>query len=577
MRQLWFGDNLEVMREHIPTASVDLVYLDPPFNSKARYNVLFTSKTGKTASAQGEAFKDTWKWEDGADQAMREIAFAGGATASIVNALYQALGRVDLMAYLAMMAVRLHEISRAMKPTASLYLHCDPTASHYLKVILDGIFGPENYRSEISWKRSTSHGNVSQNYGALRDVILYYTKTRSFTWNQQYAPISPEYAKRFNNSDPDGRRWQSVSLRNPSVRPNLQYEFSARNGKTYRPHPNGWAVKRERMVEYDEKSLLHYPASEGGTLRLKKYLDENPGVKLQNNWDDVPAINAQAREREGYPTQKPRKLLERIISVSSNPGDVVFDPFCGCGTTVDAAEFLGRSWVGIDVAVHAIKIIEDRLVASYGEDLKYAINGMPRDLESARRLAENDKYQFQWWANYLIGVQQLREVKKGRDRGVDGLMYFYAGPGRGYGRILTSVKGGRNVGVGDVREFLSVLAREGADAGVFVCLRSPTRDMRAEARAAGIHTVGGSVYPKLQILSIEDYFMDGRKLELPPLAPIERRASTASRPSRAHKADPRQQSLLLPFVESDATGATHLNPSAVRPFGMERQEPRTAS
>ena len=362
--------------------------------------------------------------------------------ADMLRAVRSFLGDNDMMAYLAMMSVRLLELHRVLKPTGSLYLHCDPTASHYLKILLDAIFGPLQFRNEITWKRSTSHGNVGRNYGNLSDEIFFYSKTDAYTWNQVFADIDPAYvAAKFNNRDADGRRWQSVSLRNPSVRPNLQFEFSASDGQTYKPHPNGWAVGRARLELYDKERRLHFPSKRGGQLRVKQYLDERLGTRLQNIWDDIPAINSQAQERLGYPTQKPVALLERIVSVSSNPGDVVLDPFCGCGTAVHAAQKLGRSWVGIDVTHLAISLIERRLKDAF-PGVTFDVHGTPKDLWGARDLALRDKYQFQWWAVSLIDAQPFGGKKKGADGGIDGLIYFKS-DARTTERAIVSVKGGR--------------------------------------------------------------------------------------------------------------------------------------
>src|SRR3984893_1774269 len=258
--RLYYGDNLSVLRKSIAPESVDLIYLDPPFNSNASYNVLFKAPSGEGSQAQIEAFEDTWHWNESAERAFDEVVTGPHSDASIMlKQMRFPLGANDLMAYLAMMAVRLIELHRVLKPTGSLYLHCDPTASHYLKVLLDGVFGFRNYRSELIWKRSTSHGNVGKNYGALSDTIFFFSKSDSYTWNQQFAEYSPEYELRYNMQDPDGRRWQSVSLRNPGVRPNLQYPYAASNGITYEPHPNGWAVGPERMKKYDAEGRLHFP------------------------------------------------------------------------------------------------------------------------------------------------------------------------------------------------------------------------------------------------------------------------------------------------------------------------------
>jgi site-specific DNA-methyltransferase (adenine-specific) len=563
--QLWFGDNLAILREEIADESVDLVYLDPPFNSQANYNVLFKTPDDDAASAQVEAFRDTWTWGAEAEWAHQEIMRTGGGVASIINALHSALGDSDMMAYLVMMAQRLHELRRVLRSTGSLYLHCDPTASHYLKIILDAVFGARCFRTEIVWKRSTSHGNVGRSYGDLTDTILFFTRSAngSYTWNQQYRSYSEEYQLRYNMTDPDGRRWQSVSLRNPGLRPNLKYPYTASNGVTYYPHPNGWAVGRDRMEKYDRENRLYFPTRPGGQLRLKQFLDERQGTKLQNLWDDIPAVNSQAQERLGYPTQKPIALLERIISTSSNSGDLVLDPFCGCGTSVHAAQRLGRQWIGIDVAYHAIRVIEDRLSMVPGR-VTYDVGGIPKDFPSAARLAENDKYQFQWWANYLVGVQALKEVRKGPDRGIDGQMFFMNGP-RGWGRVLTSVKGGQHVGAKDVREFKAVIERERAEMGLFICLREPTREMRSEAAGFGFVDTAHGHLPRLQIVSIEHWFAGGRPV-LPSLGHVSREffQPSAKSAKQARRPDPNAPEFPFSFTGDKKDSVVHFNPATVR-------------
>lgn len=330
MNHLYYGDNLSVLRESIRDDSVDLIYLDPPFNSNASYNVLFKGPSGSESAAQIEAFDDTWSWNDSAEQAFGEVLRSGnGAAAEMLRAMRGFLGENDMMAYLAMMAVRLLELHRVLKPTGSLYLHCDPTASHYLKILLDAVFGPRQFTNEISWKRYGAHGN-SKVWGRVHDVIFFYTKSNAFLFNTQFEPYDEEYVRqRFRFKDPDGRRWAEQNLGNPAIRPNLQYDFTAKNGVTYRHPPNGWKYTREKMQELDDQNNLHYPAKSGGRLRLKSYLDERGGNPVQDTWTDIVTIGGTSPERLGYPTQKPVALLERILSASSNSGDVVLDPFCG--------------------------------------------------------------------------------------------------------------------------------------------------------------------------------------------------------------------------------------------------------
>lgn len=521
MNQLFFGDNLAVLRESIQDESVDLVYLDPPFNSKRDYNLLFKSPEGGESHAQITAFEDSWHWGEQAEREYGEI-LQGGHTrmADLIRAFRSFLGENDLMAYLVMMANRLLELHRVLKPTGSLYLHCDPTASHYLKLVLDAVFGAENFRTEIVWKRSTSHGNVSSAFGDLTDSILYFTRSDTYTWNQLYAPFSPEYiAEKFRGVDPDGRRWQSVTLRNPSVRPNLRFSYDASDGKAYQPHPNGWSCNIERLRKYDLEGRLHFPTKVDGQLRLKMYLDESPGVKLQNLWDDIPAVNSQAVERLGYPTQKPLALLERILTASSNPGDVILDPFCGCGTAVHAAQKLGRSWIGIDITHLAISLIEKRLKDAF-PGIAFEVHGTPKDLEGARDLAERDKYQFQWWACSLVDAQPFQGKKKGADGGIDGLIYFADAVGgkATTQRLVVSVKGG-HVTVNQVRDLKGVLDREKAPIGLFVTLEEPTKPMRVEAASAGFYRGGnGKDYPRLQLLTVAELLEGRKRPEFPDLS-----------------------------------------------------------
>ncbi len=521
---LFYGDNLDVLRNHIEDESVDLIYLDPPFNSNANYNVLFKSPDGRQSQSQIEAFEDTWHWTDAAEEAFDDVMRSGHSDAAeMLRAMRAMLKENDMMAYLAMMAVRLIELHRVLKPTGSLYLHCDPTASHYLKLLLDAVFGVANYRSEIIWKRTHAHGNASTRFGNVTDTILSYSKSRQYTWNKVYRELSDsDTEKKFKQIDADGRRWQSVSLRNPSVRPNLQYPFKASNGVTYRPHPNGWSCGLERMKKYDSEGRLHFPASPNGALRLKMYADESPGELIQSLWDDIAPISAQAAERLGYPTQKPVALLERILKASSNEGDVVLDPFCGCGTTIHAAEKLNRQWIGIDVTHLAIGLIRDRLRDAFPQ-ATFDVYGVPRDLAAARELASADKHEFQLWTLSLINAQPYKGGRKGADGGVDGYIWFQP-DGRNHEKAVVSVKGGEHVDVKMIRDLIATVDREKAKVGVFVTLTEPTRPMKTEAAAAGFYdSPNHGRFPKIQILTIADLFAQQKPL-LPWIAPSSKRA-----------------------------------------------------
>jgi len=379
--------------------------------------------------------------------------------------------------------------------------------------VLDAVFGAERFVNEVIWKRTFAHGNVTTAYGDVTDTILFYAKSEKRIWNQVFKTLTPERTEeKYPKQDEDGRRWQSVTLRNPGQRPNLHYTYTASNGITYRPHPNGWSCNIERMKRYDAEGKLHFPSTPDGALRLKMFSDESAGERIQNLWEDIPPLGAQAQERLGYPTQKPVALLERILSASSNPGDVVLDPFCGCGTTIHAAQKLGRQWLGIDVTHLAISLIERRLKDAF-PDLAYEVVGTPRDLAGARDLAERDKYQFQWWATSLIEAVPAGGKRKGMDRGVDGYLNFRDEAGKpAFG--VVSIKGGENVSAPMIRDLKGTVDREKAALGVFVSLVNPTREMIREAVSAGFYETGGRKFPKIQLFTIAQ-LLDGRKPEVP--------------------------------------------------------------
>ncbi len=413
MNRLYYGDNLDVLRRHVEDASVDLVYLDPPFNSNANYNVLFAEHDGTKAASQIKAFEDTWEWDESAARAYEEVVEQGGRVSQAMQAFRTFLGDSDMLAYLAMLAPRLVELRRVLKPTGTLYLHCDPTAGHYLKMLLDAIFGPALFINEVAWKRTHSHGDSKRNFGSVFDSLLVYAKTDGYQWNAQKRPLSDDHvAAKFTNKDADGRRWQSVTLRSPNPRPNLHYPYTASNGATYHPHINGWSCDINRMRTYDRENRLHFPRKPDGQLRLKMYLDESKGMHLQNLWDDIFPINSQAQERLGYPTQKPEALLERIIKGSTNEGDVVLDPFCGCGTTIAAAQKLNRQWIGIDITHLAITLIRSRLTDAFSGTVPYEVVGEPVSVPDAEALAASDPYQFQWWALGLVGARPVEQEER---------------------------------------------------------------------------------------------------------------------------------------------------------------------
>jgi DNA modification methylase len=532
MNRLYYGDNLPVMRENLKDESVDLVYLDPPFNSKRDYNLLFKATSGHTSEAQIEAFEDTWHWNEQAEHEYEELLHQSNTNvAEMMKALRGFLGQNDMMAYLTMMANRLLELHRILKPTGSLYLHCDPTASHYLKIVLDGVFGKESFLNEIVWKRTSAHSSAKR-YGPVHDIIFYYAKSDKFTWNQQYANYDRNYLDTaFINKDDDNRNWKSTDLTGNGIR-------RGDSGKEWRgidvtSKSRHWAVPHDaipgmdlsaedvlgRLEKLDEAGYIHWPAKKGGMPRLKQYADEMPGLALQSVWIDIPPIGAQSAERLGYPTQKPLTLLERIISASSDEGAVVLDPFCGCGTAVHAAQKLKRKWIGIDITHLAISLIEKRLKDAFPR-LQFEIHGTPKDLDSAKDLARRDKYQFQWWAVSLVDARPFQGRKKGADTGIDGIKFFRDIDGKDAKKIVVSVKGGGNLKADDVRSIMAVRERENADIALFISLEEPSRGMIKDAASAGFYeSANGKKYPRLQLLTIDGLLRKHQRAEHPDYEP----------------------------------------------------------
>lgn len=504
MNALYFGDNLDVLRESIKDESVDLVYLDPPFNSNATYNVLFKTPKGHQSDAQIEAFDDTWHWGEHAEAAFTDLMQQSNTdVAEVIRALRSVLGENDMMAYLAMMAIRFLELHRVLTPTGSLYLHCDPTASHYLKIVLDQVFGASQYLNEIIWKRTTAKSQSFKRFPNNHDSLLLYAKGGEHVFNRQFSPHSEaRIAQHYSNIEPaSGRRYSLGDLTAEGTR-----NGSSGNdwrGISVREKGNHWKYTIEHLEELDKAGKIYWPKKEGGWPRLKRYLDEQEGVQVDSVWSDLPPINSQAAEALGYPTQKPLALLERIVSASSNEGDVMLDPFCGCGTAVHAAEKLKRKWIGIDVTHLAVSLIEKRLRDAF-TGIKFEVHGTPKDFGGARDLALRDKYQFQWWACSLVNAQPFQGKKKGADTGIDGVIYFQDDD-KIPKKIVVSVKGGENVSVAMVRDFAHVIDREKAAMGFFVTLTDPTKHMVTEGVGTGYYTspLTGAKFPKLQVLTIE--------------------------------------------------------------------------
>lgn len=515
--RLFYGDNLDVLRRHVKDESVDLVYLDPPFNSAADYNAFFTEQDGTRSAAQIRAFEDTWRWDQGAAAAYQECVEKGGRVADCLRGMRGFLGETDMLAYLAMMVPRLVELRRVLRPTGSIYLHCDPTASHYLKVVMDAVFGPEHFLGDVTWIRTTTH-NDAKRWSPNADHILHFSKGDEFTWNPQHRPHDEDYVEdKYRFRDEKGRRFQLDNMTSPKPRPNMMYDW-----KGHASPPNGWRYSRETMERLDNEGRIWYPDSKEKRPRLRRFLDEMSGVVVGNVWTDIPPINARADERLGYPTQKPEALLERIIRASSNEGDLVLDPFCGCGTAVAVAERLKRRWIGIDVTHLAITLMKKRLRDAFGEDVKFRVVGEPEDLAGAAALAESDPYQFQWWALGLVGARPTEE-KKGADKGIDGRLYFHdeASAKGATKQVIFSVKAG-NVTSAHVRDLRGVVEREKAAIGVLVSMEEPSKPMRAEAASGDYYaSPWGTKHPRLQLLTVEE-ILGGKRVDLPALRQTDR-------------------------------------------------------
>ena len=498
--RLYFGDCLDVMREDIADESIDLIYLDPPFNSKRLYNAFI-------GGAQWVAFDDTWRWHEAEDD-FHQVA-GDVALADTMEGLRRILGEGPNLAYLSYMANRLRECRRVLKTTGSIYLHCDPTMSHYLKVLMDGIFGRQHLRNEIQWRRYGSHNDVGQgsrHFGRVHDILLFYAKGTRPTWNQIFVPLDPQYiTSTYRHVEPEtGRQFTTTPMTGPGgkAKGNPVYEW---NG-----HSRAWRYSKETMEGLDKEGKLHY--SKTGYPRRKMYLDESKGAPVQDVWNDIKSLSGAHKERLGYPTQKPLALLDRIIQASSNPGDVILDPFCGCGTTIHASQALQRQWIGIDICVNACKVIERRIrdhFDSLWTDVAFV--GMPKTCDDAKTLADLDKFRFERWAASLVDGMEANKKQRG-DGGIDGRGRIPIRKGQ-FIDIVSQVKGG-GTSPGDVQAFNGARQQAGADLGVFTCFEDRvTPRMRDAAVSAGRFMD----VPTVQIYTIEDYF-EGRKPTMPKAA-----------------------------------------------------------
>jgi len=541
LNRLFYGDNLDVLRQSIPANSIDLVYLDPPFNSNRSYNVIFNRHdiTSDADSAQIQAFDDTWKWTPITDQQYQGYITGElpNAVADALTAFHTLLGRNDALAYLVNMAPRLVELHRVLRSSGSLYLHCDPTMSHYLKVLLDAIFGPNRFKSEIIWKRTTAH-NSAKRYGPVHDVIFYYVRSdKAFTWNPQHQDYSEAYVEskyRFTD-ETTGQMYRLSDMTGPGVRQG----DSGLPWKNYNPTSIGrhwqppsycyWKYEQmtgtdlaqfpliERLEELNRIGLVKWPDKANGKPEHKRYLEDMPGVALQDVWTDIDPINARAAERLGYPTQKPLKLLDRIISASTNEGDTVLDPFAGCGTAIDSAQQLKRNWLGIDVTYIAVDLIEKRLKHTFGSGITstYEVLGIPRDRAAALALFSRSPFDFERWAVSLVNGQPNQ--KQVGDKGVDGVARF-ALDGRGsVGRVLVSVKGGKQLNPSMVRDLGGTVTTQKAEMGILVTNGPPTRGMVDEANHAGTyqHPHYAETFPRIQMVTVDE-LLSGKRPKMPP-------------------------------------------------------------
>lgn len=513
MNHLYFGDCLDILleldREHNGKGFIDLIYIDPPFNSKRNYNVLFESIDLKDANAQKQAFADTWSNVSYMDE-KNQLDVKNKDLFEFLQALdhIRSFSR-SAVSYLTIMAHRIYYMHRLLKDTGSFYLHCDSTMSHYLKLICDMIFGEKNFRNEIIWKRKTGRGETNQKsnrFGNCTDIILFYAKTEKNKMNPQFNDEAVGYKEYLESSfkfiDEDGRKYMSDNLASPTPRPNLTYEY-----KGYKPPKTGWAISKEKMSEWDKEGRLIFPEDKNGRIRRKRYLDEVKGRPVQNLWDDIGMISSQAQERLGYPTQKPEALLERIINASSNEGDLVADFFCGCGTTIAAAHKLKRNWIGADISHLAVRLILKRLIDSYGQGVKHNIklHGLPKDVASARMLAEETdkgRFNFQDWVIEVL-LNGVHNPKKTADGGYDGYLTFELPEKKEF--VLIEVKSG-NVNLNQFKSFIKTVQDEKAAIGVFVCFEvQVTKEMERQAKQSGYYNekFWDKSYPTVQILTIE--------------------------------------------------------------------------
>lgn len=546
MNKLYYGDCLSIMRE-MPMHYVDLVYLDPPFSSNRDYAAIYEDETGRPLPEQIDAFNDLWELSEERLRAiqmmpvlMREVGIPDDVAEFWrlwMGALRNAQPR--LLSYLSYMTERLLPLRSIMKPTGSIYLHCDPTAAHYIKAMMDSIFGHQNFQNEIIWKRTSSH-NRAKRWGPVHDTILFYSRGASFTWNRVLQDLDPQYVEQFYRFQDSKGRFRVSDLTGPGTRTGDSGEewrgVSPKDrGRHWEPppdralpewfkYPEGYSKLsvRERLEVLDGQGLIYWPKKTGGMPGFKRYHGGHSGAAIQDVITDIGPIGAQADERLGYPTQKPVSLLERIISASTNEGDLVLDPFCGCATTIEAAHRLKRRWIGIDVAIHAIKRVakvrlEDRLGLKEGVD--FLVEGIPESLEGAQDLWERDKHQFQKWA--IEQVDGFVTTKKTADGGIDGRLYFSLPNQNSLESMVIEVKGGKNVTKENVRSLRGTVERDEAKMAGLIVMSDlgdrKTKNFHTEMGHAGFLDVSGVLYPKMQMLTVSE-ILAGKRFMTPSVA-----------------------------------------------------------
>jgi len=538
--RLFYGDNLGVLRKHIASGSVDLCYIDPPFNSKRNYFQIYTNQ-GSEDRAQAQAFVDTWEWGSDAIEGFKwltDVSRLNGdplnpsaavltrQTVALIRGLSEVLGEGSLFAYIVHMTQRIVEIHRVLKPTGSFYLHCDPTASHYLKLVCDAVFCGQGgeYLGEVIWRRTNSRSTTGR-WPRLHDVILQYS--RSFNWTFVPQTALGELAKTPHTliTGADGKKYNTFELTGAGL---TQDGESGRPWRGFSPAAMGrhWGYNHAQLEEWVAGDLIHFPKNGGFPRRRAEqpFDAHNRLVTVGDVWSDIDRLNQTAKERLGYPTQKPEALLERIVRASSNEGDVVLDAYCGCGTTVAVAQRLGRRWIGIDVTYQSIALIlkrlEDRYPADWSQiEAGIVLDGIPRDISSARALAnktdDRTRKEFEKWAILTYSRNQARiNEKKGADAGIDGIAYFLLDRETN-GKAIFQVKSG-----GANRATLATLnsdrQREKAEFGILISMDPATKAMRDEIAAAGTykHPLLNREDDRIQVVTIEE-ILDGKRLDLP--------------------------------------------------------------